>query len=381
MTHFGVLVRIPSSVPNEPQRLGDAITKIMEPWQEHACTGQCPIEFMEFEDNEDEYAEEYAEKSDSFVDVSALTDFVNRAPSLPGTRGEERIVVHNGRRLVRSWHDYFRVPGSIGIGNKSHDVPEVLPRVEVPFKELHATLEEFVRDYHGARARDPVKGRFGRWENPMAKWDYWRVLSAKVPAKGRGMVDCARISQLDADVIAELTRTRVIETWADIDDVRAGRARMDRYNPSRKDPFFAHDARRTAIDHGVLACVNTAAGKDEESVARLAEFRAKGWRCVQQERNDGWVVFDCWNDSVDFAAFEKIAVHRHHPLRTWARAESSSAEGSRGGSLWTEPGEMGWFACHDAEADDITNYAKAFIQWLHHEGDREDYVVKLDCHI
>lgn len=171
MTHFGVLVRVPSATPIDD--FSTVLTKMLEPWQEHACTGACPIEFMEFTDVEDEYVQEYDDEHDEFVDLGeAPPGYVT---TVGPKRERETERVFEGRRLVRSWDEMFRDTANgpaIGIGSNTHKVPDHYPRVQFPHKRLHATLEEFVASYHGCAERDPIKKRYGRWENPKKKWDY-----------------------------------------------------------------------------------------------------------------------------------------------------------------------------------------------------------------
>lgn len=363
MTHFPVLARVPSKTPLES--FADELAKIMEPWQEHACTGECPIEFMEFNDLEDEYREEYENESDEYVDIGeAPPGYVRRVG--PKRERETEIVV-DGRRLVRSWDEMFRATEdgrpTMGIGSGTHKVPDHYPRVQHPFKKLHATFEEFVASYHSREKRDPDKGRYGYWENPDKKWDYWRVIRGRVPSKTDGMTDFCRISDLDGDTIARLTREKSDRIWAMLDGVRRGEEKRD-------EPFWSYEARRVAVDYGVLRCVV----KDEMT----AEIEAR-YRCVLQSRpHDTMVVYDCWDDRMTREDFDRIAASRCHPLATWARVQRK--DGGKGGTEWIEPGRMGWWACHDADAEDMNAHGASLIEWLN-GGDREDFVILLDCHI
>lgn len=382
MTHFTVLVRIPSATEPTQAGLLDVVTKLMIPWQEHACTGACPIEFMEFTDREDEYLAEFnGSKGEDGEedDEPGSSGYVVIGPAAEGDvgnitgHGETEVKIWKGQRIVRPWHDMFRVKGSIGIGGGTHKVPEQYSRVNVPHKDLYATLEQFVADYHGAKNRDPIKNRYGRWENPEKKWDGWRPIHETMPIVGRKKLgDIARIAELDTDRLAAMTKERVEDIWKTLDDVRAGRTRRDARDPSRVDHWWAMDAREIAVDYGILQCISAEKMTDE--------FRAR-YRCVKQDRNDKLEVFDCWDDREQFSDFVDRATLRCHPLRTWARVESSTADGNRGGSEWTEPGRMGWFGFHSGEAKAIDDYAKAFVEWLHFSGDKNDYVLKLDCHI
>lgn len=135
MSHFCVLV------------IGENIEEHLAPYQENNM-GDCPEEFMEFIDEEDEYLEKY------------------------NTEGSERVSMPDGRLLL-PWDEVFRVKGSFGHGSNTHKVPDHLKEISIPFKTLYSTFEEFMAEYHGARERDPKKNRYGYWENPNKKWDWW----------------------------------------------------------------------------------------------------------------------------------------------------------------------------------------------------------------
>jgi len=137
MSHFAVLV------------IGDDLEGQMRPYQENNM-GDCPEEFLQFEDQEDKFRKEYEEG------------------------GTERVVMPDGRLLL-PWDEEFRIPGKQGLGSSTHKVPEGLKTREVPHKETYATFEEFVLGWHGRKARDPRKGRYGYWENANAKWDWYTV--------------------------------------------------------------------------------------------------------------------------------------------------------------------------------------------------------------
>lgn len=132
MSHFSVLV------------IGDDVEKQLTPYQENNM-GTCPPKYMEFNDVEDECRKEYEEKV------------------------VEMVELPSGKRVF-PWDDMFRSLDPL----KSPSAPEHLPRVNVPVKELYPTFDEFCTDWSGYK-KDPKIGRYGYWENPNAKWDWWVV--------------------------------------------------------------------------------------------------------------------------------------------------------------------------------------------------------------
>lgn len=137
MSHFTVIV------------IGESPEEQLIPYQENNM-GDCPDEFLEFFETETERYEEY----------------------LNGTC--ERVMMPDGRLLSR-FDEEFRKDGSIGIGSSSHEVPEHLEIRNVPFLEIYPTFDEFMREYHGYEQRDPKTGKYGYWDNPNAKWDWYEL--------------------------------------------------------------------------------------------------------------------------------------------------------------------------------------------------------------
>lgn len=58
-----------------------------------------------------------------------------------------------------------------------HGMVKSLPHVSIPFTTLYPTIEEYLRDWGGYEDVDPETGRYGYWENPNAKWDWWVELT------------------------------------------------------------------------------------------------------------------------------------------------------------------------------------------------------------
>lgn len=138
MSHFTVLI------------IGEDHDAQLAPFQENNM-GDCPKEFLKFNDEEDEYLKEYNDGED------------------------ERVEMPDGR-LLHPYDEEFRVKnrGMFDIG-PSHVVPNNLTTKTVAYKQLYKTFEEYVEDVHGKEERDDVLGRYGYWENPNAKWDWYLV--------------------------------------------------------------------------------------------------------------------------------------------------------------------------------------------------------------
>lgn len=137
MSHFTVLVVGPN-----PERQ-------LAPYQENNMN-TCPPELLSFVDQEDEFQKEYE------------------------TGSVEMVELEDGTRVL-PWDERFRVPGSIGTGSRSHVPPAHLKTVRVPHSDRFASVEEFAKEWHGSKGRDPKAGKFGYWENGDAKWDWYKL--------------------------------------------------------------------------------------------------------------------------------------------------------------------------------------------------------------
>jgi len=137
LSHFTVMV------------IGDNLEEQLAPYQENNM-GNCPQEYLEFNDEEDEYLQKYENDT-------------------------TEKVVRPDDRLLNTWDEEFQKPGTIGLGSDTHEVPKNLEKRQVPFKELYSTFEEFMKDWCGFDERDPEMKRYGYWNNPNTKWDWYSV--------------------------------------------------------------------------------------------------------------------------------------------------------------------------------------------------------------
>lgn len=142
MSHFLLLVLLDGPADNIDER----VSKALAPFQENNM-GDCPEQYLQFTDTEEEFRKEYE------------------------SGGCEMVMTAAGP--VYPWDDQFRVPGALGIGSSTHSVPESMERRNIPHRERYATFEEYCKDWHGHERRDEKKNRYGYWENPNRKWDWW----------------------------------------------------------------------------------------------------------------------------------------------------------------------------------------------------------------
>lgn len=136
MSHFSVLV------------IGSEVDEQLAPYQENNC-GDCPEEYLVFRSAEEVYREEYE-------------------------NGKMEKVVMSDGSLKNQWDEEFRID-KCGFGPKTHKVPATLKIKDFPFKDLYTTFEDFLKDYTGLKKADDITGKYGFWENPNAKWDWYEI--------------------------------------------------------------------------------------------------------------------------------------------------------------------------------------------------------------
>jgi len=129
------------------------VEELMAPYQENNC-GDVPRRFLEFNDCNEEYRTEYENETLGFV--------------------------YQGGRLLPKWDKAFKKfkRDSLGIDNAVYEIPDDARIVEVPFKAIYPTFEDYLREWIEASV-DEETGRYGYWENPNAKWDYWTELDER----------------------------------------------------------------------------------------------------------------------------------------------------------------------------------------------------------
>ncbi len=131
MSHFVVIV------------IGDNIEEQLAPFQENNM-GDCPKEYLEFNDITDKERESYA-------------------------TGTTRGVRMPDGKILSKYDERFRDPDPLA--SPRYVVPDDCEEFDCPLTEAYSTFEIYMRDYVELEPND--EGRYGYWENPNAKWDYW----------------------------------------------------------------------------------------------------------------------------------------------------------------------------------------------------------------
>lgn len=290
MSHFSVAV-ITDSL--------EKVEALLAPYQENNMD-DCPKKYLTFFDKEQECREEYE------------------------TKTVEKIRMPDGR-LLNSWDEEFRVHATIGLGSNTHHVPEHLEHVQVPFKDIYPTLEAFMEQWHCYK-KDDETGKYGYWENPNAKWDWW---SGELLLKNGKRANCAKI----------------------------------------KEVFFANDP----------AC----ASATDSSVEIAGIYVPKSVSKVVQEQIKE--ASAAWDTTLSGNGFYKpdYFIQRYGTKEQYIKeciSFNTFAVVTPDGK-WHERGKMGWFATSSDTPEEAKQFINSYFETFVKPVDPEHYIVIVDCHI
>lgn len=337
MSHFTVLV-----VGNDPEEQ-------LKPFQENNMC-DCPEEYITFNDVEDDHLKQYNEKS------------------------TEKAVMPDG-----TLHNTFDPE------YKNHPVKEMLLVKSVPFKELYSSFEEFVKDWHGSSKRDEKTNRYGYWENPNAKWDWYQLggrwtgffqmnkdrygsvgnpgLMTKVPVKGTA--DQAFKKDIDFDKMRKLSAQKASDTYKMIEDEFDGTIpkltlRWEDLMDSKNETYNKLDIQvKRDMYHNQAAMV--------EWKSRAGKYQASSKIDKYFEKLYSILVWDSPGD-FEMSKEEYIQKHVDSSISTFAVLMDGK---------WYERGTMGWWAMISNEKGD---WDKEYSKLLDSVSD--DTLLSIyDCHI
>ena len=133
------------------------LEQLLAPYQENNMD-DCPKEYLAFNDVTEEHQKEYNEECQAmvqFADGTRCSRYSDEAP--------------NGIKL---W-----VPDpedKSSFASRKFKLPEGAEEIQVLFKEVYPTFEQFMKEYHSEEP-DEETGRYGYWENPNTKWDWYQT--------------------------------------------------------------------------------------------------------------------------------------------------------------------------------------------------------------
>jgi hypothetical protein len=385
MSHFTVMVKVsPEQLIMSSNDVEEAVERMLAPYQENNM-GDCPREFMEFQELESEYLEEYENQV------------------------QTRVVFPDG--TTKSQHHsefYFEDPDDDSpFPSKKFQCPEDCELKDIPFKELYSTFEEFVEKYHGEKERDPEHGLYGYWENPNKKWDWyqiggrWRgmlrtkegvekgygersgvaVMSAQDNGDPKGYLedqpheaDYARVGDIDFEGMDLEVDLKIDEWWEKYQKYLQFEEFIEREGYKRGERWPTNDEVEEHLgwDEQEYRDISFMDHEVHQAFYKLGIRKPKkdeNGKNVENPETGKWE----WEEDEPVTIEDLKTKHRHRwEFGTWAVLD---AEG------WKEKGEMGWWGFSSESVEEGQEWSKSFVDAFLKNEDPDTLIVIVDCHI
>jgi hypothetical protein len=382
------MVKIPSGGNDiAPDELMKALEEVMAPYQENNM-GDCPPEYMEFNDVEEEYREKWESGEETVQDWYAKRSLEVSKQDYERLQKEEEATIFVERRrniftIIESedkcsvayrddgkWSERIYAEAVDVVKNPAtEDKAEnytvrakvINPPNDIPVQKYYGTFEKYIEEYAGY-SKDEKTGKYGYWENPQAKWDWYQVggrwpgllkIKTEEPMRGgpslltlmdggfeyeEGTGDFAKIKDIDFEEMNADVEKKTSEFYDKMErfvKIQNGEIEQDK----EKDIWLSIDM-HTAIVHG--AGHYDGEGKDAKFIIDVSreEFLEK---------------------------FQYI-----FEFGTWAVVENGE---------WHEKAKMGWWACHNGTKEQVQEFDKSFTKRFLENEDPETYIAIVDCHI
>lgn len=325
MSHFAVMV------------IGNEIEKQLAPFQENNM-GDCPKEYLQFNETETEYIQKYEEES------------------------VEMIQSPTGERYYL-WDNRFKV-GTFP--NETKVIPADHITVSVAHKDRYATFEEFMQDWAGSEKRDPETGKYGYWENPNKKWDWYTIggrWTGFFRMKSGAAGEVGRPG-LMTPVAKQGTADAALKRDIDFDGMRseAGEEAAERFDKvfaliaPHINTFIPWDRMRDEVHPGDIKAAREAYhAQDAQKSLQKGEDRDLRWSNVEE-----------------FLCSREDYIQR-------ARDAASCPFAVLKDGQWYERGSMGWWGMV-ADEKDKSAWAKEFAALMDSLPD-DTMLTIVDCHI
>lgn len=341
MSHFTVLVQMNDDFVKESGNIENAVGRMLAPYQENNM-GDCPVEYLEFND---------------------MTHEVEEAAN---------EVIKEGFYMAEEHPDF--------IGKKILD--------------FYGSKEEVASEHCGYR-KDEKTGKFGYWENPNAKWDWWSI-----GGRWREMLRIKEASQ--SHVRGDIGVPELLS--------------LQKNGEKHKvQPHAADGAQKKDIDFE---------GMDLEVQVRIDEWWNKWLEFEKTGKDDGHpaffgIVFDLIKMGLKKPVVETVLrrnkanrkfiemgdkVNEEHrkelatklPPVEYITKEFTKEDIERDyrwyfelntyavlteDGEWHSQGDMGWFGLSSDDADDRNEWGKSFVERFIKNAKDDDWFVIVDCHI
>lgn len=263
-------------------------------------------------------------------------------------------------------------------------------------EEFYGNLDELAQEYHGYK-KDDETGKYGYWENPNAKWDWYQVggrwsgmLPVKAGAEGRGERSWANEGQPDLPETADFCQVKDLniekmeqnvlkeinafwadyQMWLELKDMSYQEIAAKWGNDEkRRDLSFWFHERLMRMGAGLCTKPREAMVDAEgKPIMEDDTFTMPGEEKRQRQK---------WSDPV----FEYKNLQKQELYDEYRWFFEFSTFGVLDDEGWKEKGEMGWWGFSSDSNEDNEAWNKSFFQTFIAHEDPETTLVVVDCHI
>lgn len=350
MSHFSTLV-VTDDKPMQAQ-----LQQVLLPWHEYECTGLKA--YCVWVDETDEVMKDWAETQEMVrcPDGKILHTWDDVCYRPPTAEEAAKIGTMGGMGVCNGIVYASKKWDGIHYETRVQYVPEGYELCQVTRQSVYKTLKRFAEDYHGYRPIPGKPGRYGRFTNPNARWDWWQV-----GGRYRG-------------------RLRQVGSSVELDQVR-------------RDALDVEAMRREAILQRLQwvqeCCVKAGLPvEDLDEALKLDHALSKVWQELPEPKPRG-AEYRAWLASQPGPVAPKLAVFKeknwelppvphNHTVDQWVQAAPAlTSFAVVMDDQWFERGKMGWWATVSDEKDGWEEHFNSLLalvkptQWL----------TVVDCHI
>jgi hypothetical protein len=251
-----------------------------------------------------------------------------------------------------------------------------------PVKKLYS-LEEYIEDYAGYE-KDDITGKYGYWENPNAKWDWYQVggrwagmFKIKPKYQDQYLDKKPNFSwgwdeESKREAVEQIKVDSAVKKHIDFEGMMGESGEKARETYQKYRPFLdICDEEFKPWEYYLERVDNEDDSLDIEGAREL--YRNQPHNLAKREKRDelgDQSVFVNLEDFYNITENEYVENARIGSLMTFAFIKDGE---------WFERGEMGWWACVSNEKDKQT-WEAIFKNFLDSVGEDEILTV-VDCHI
>ncbi|GJM78138.1 hypothetical protein HMSSN139_06340 [Paenibacillus sp. HMSSN-139] len=210
-----------------------------------------------------------------------------------------------------------------------YEVPGHLKRVQIRYTEVYPSFDDFMVEYVGYTSRDEETGKYGYWENPNAKWDWYSIggrWSGSLLLKSGKRADAARIKD-----IFFIEQTEHKGMTVEIEGYQVPAA--------------------LAPDIQIMAAEATEAW--EEMMAGRSLYRPE-------------FILERYGDKQSYI----------REVLSFSTYAVITPDGK-----WHAKGDMGWFGMGSETSEEARNFNTSYFDTFIKTADPDHYLVVVDCHI